>query len=75
MVFYDNFSLKSNQKIVGIYAIKFLCRLGARTKLLGVLNWKKLLGSKFSGIYLKVSYVKKIFPQNHPHFQKIQKND
>ena len=49
--------------------------LGARTKLLGVSNWRKLLGSKVLGICLKLSLAKKIFPQNHPHLQKIQKND
>ena len=49
--------------------------LGARTKLLGVSNWRKLLGSKVLDIRLKLSLAKKIFPQNHPHPQKIQKND
>ena len=45
--------------------------LGARTKLLGVSNWRKLLGSKVLGICLKLSLAKKIFPQNHPRPQKI----
>ena len=49
--------------------------LGARTKLLGVSNCRKLLGSTVLGIYLKLSLAKKNFPQNHPRPQKIQKND
>ena len=48
---------------------------GARTKPLGVSNCRKLLGSKVLGICLKLSLAKKFFPQNHPRFQKIQKND
>ena len=49
--------------------------LGARNKLLGVSNWRKLLGSKVLGICLKLSLAKKNFPQNHPRPQKIKKND
>ena len=48
---------------------------GARTKPLGVSNCRKFLRSKVLGIYLKLSLAKKIFPQNHPRLQKIQKND
>ena len=36
--------------------------LGARTKLFGVSNWRKLLGSKVLGICLKLSLAKKNFP-------------
>ena len=49
--------------------------LGARTKPFGVSNGMKLLGSKALSICQKLSLVKKIFPQNHPRPQKIQKND
>ena len=56
--------------IWGIDAIKFLWKLGegvgVRTKLLGVLNSRKLLGNKVLGICLKLSLTKKIVPQNHP---------
>ena len=47
--------------------------LGARTKLLGVTNCRKLLGSKVLGIYLKLSFPKKIFAKNHLRPQKLKK--
>ena len=47
--------------------------LGARTKLLGVSNSRKLLGSKVLGICLKLSLAKKIFVQNHPLPKKFKK--
>ena len=47
--------------------------LGAKTKLLGVSNWRKLLRSKVLGIYLKWSLAKKIFPKTTPIPKKFKK--
>ena len=58
-------------------AIKFLWKsgwgLGAGTKLLGVSNGRKLLGSKVLGIYLKLSLATKFFPKTIHVFKKFKK--
>ena len=50
--------------------------LWARTKLLGVSNSRKLLGSKVLGIYLKVSLANKnFFSKPPPSTKNSKKND
>ena len=47
--------------------------LGARTKLLGISNLRKLLGSKVLDNYLKLSLAKKFFPKTTPVPKKFKK--